>query len=94
MNLAREQIEEALRAQDVEGLLELGAPRDEYAHEAARIAESVGEPGSEPTEDQLAATIQDVCVASFGPFSADQLAKRLPVYRHIARELSHPDPAS
>ena len=94
MNLAREQIEEALRAQDVEGLLGLGAPRDEYAHEAARIAESVCEPGSEPTEDQLAATIRDVCVASFGPFSVDQLAKRLPVYRHIARELSQPDPAS
>jgi hypothetical protein len=30
-------VREVLRSEDIEGLLELGAPRDEYADEARRV---------------------------------------------------------
>jgi hypothetical protein len=77
-------IEDALRAEDVEGLLELGAPKDEYSHEARRISleldSSVPGRGS---EEQILVIIANVWGNSFD-LSEEDLDKRHTALRRVA----------
>jgi hypothetical protein len=80
-------IDNALRAEDVEGLLELGAPNDEYSHEAKTIASELEQltPGTE-SEDGIAAVIAKVWAKSF-ELSDEDLDKRYSALRRVARQI-------
>ena len=80
-------IDNALRADDVEGLLELGAPNDEYFHEAKTIASELEQltPGTE-SEDGIAAVIAKVWAKSF-ELSDEDLDKRYSALRRVARQI-------
>lgn len=80
-------IDNALRTEDVEGLLELGAPKDEYSHEAKTIASELAEltPGTE-SEDGIAAVIAKVWAKSF-ELSDEDLDKRYAALRRVARQI-------
>ncbi len=80
-------IDAILRAEDVEGLLELGAPKDEYSHEAARITSELDAliPG-DATEDRIATVVANVWAKSFG-LSEEDLDKRCPALRRVARQI-------
>ena len=79
-------VQNALDAEDVEGLLKIGAPSDEYAAEARMIARQLGGVDA-PSEDAVTAIVANVCVRMFGPFSDDQLERRMTVYRNVARRI-------
>jgi hypothetical protein len=85
MRIARSAILRLLNEVDVEGLLQAGAPSDEYAGEARDIAAAIAAlaPG-EFDETHMLQIVSSVCCQSFGPFDADQLSRRQPVYRHVA----------
>jgi hypothetical protein len=84
--LSVREVGKVLLAEDVEGLLSLGAPVDEYDHEARLITSALGEMGS-VNESAIASIVQRVWVDSFGPFSDEDLLRRLPVLRKLARRL-------
>jgi hypothetical protein len=80
-------IEDALRAEDVEGLLELGAPRDEYSHEAERIASELRALGpNDATEDRVADLIANVWANSF-ELSQEDIEKRYTALHRVARQI-------
>jgi len=80
-------IEDALRAEDVEGLLELGAPRDEYSHEAEKIASELHAfAPSDATEDRVADVIANVWANSFELSQAD-IEKRQTALHRVARQI-------
>ncbi len=80
-------IDNALRSEDVEGLLELGAPSDEYSHEAKTIASALEEltPGA-ASEDGIAAVVAKVWARSFD-LSDEDLDKRYAALRRVARQI-------
>jgi hypothetical protein len=47
-----------LQAEDIEGLLSLGAPKDEYSPEAAELKRALERLGHRVTEDQAAAIVE------------------------------------
>jgi hypothetical protein len=70
MTFKQETIQRALNAEDLEGLLQVGAPPDEYESEAQMIANAVTHTNEdELTEDRLADLIRDVWIETSGPFS-------------------------
>ena len=80
-------VHEILRAEDIEGLLALGAPADEYVSEAQQISAAIAKlPVSERTEESVAATIALIWAASFD-LSPVELEKRVPAIRQTARRL-------
>lgn len=84
----------ALNEEDVEGLLELGAPRDEYESEAAMIADLLASiPRSDRTEDSIMAAVSAVWGRMFGRSSSDLEARR-PSFRRIAQRLCGPERTS
>lgn len=80
-------VDNALRAEDVEGLLELGAPNDEYSHEAKTIASKLDEltPGA-ASEDSITAVIANIWAKSF-ELSDEDLDKRYTALRRVARQI-------
>ena len=84
MTAVIDKISEALVREDIEGLINLGAPQDEYTFEARKIAEAVG--AAKLSEDEIADIIAEVWVNSFGLQSED-LDKRLPGIKVVAREI-------
>ncbi|MBV8708333.1 MAG: hypothetical protein JO182_21910 [Acidobacteriaceae bacterium] len=80
-------IDAILQAEDIEGLLELGAPKDEYSHEAARIQSGLeGLRSDDPTEDQVSALIVSVWENAFD-LSDQDIKKRSPAFRRVARQI-------
>jgi hypothetical protein len=80
-------IQDALDAEDVEGLLEAGAPDDEYGSEAAMIAERLANVGaSDGSEEQIIAVISAVWSRMFNR-SPSELEMRRPAFRRIARQI-------
>jgi hypothetical protein len=80
-------IDNALRAEDVEGLLELGAPNDEYSHEAKTIASELDELTLDAaSEDSVAAVIAKVWAKSF-ELSDEDLDKRCAALLRVARQI-------
>lgn len=88
--ISAKEVEEILCSEDVEGLLSLGAPLDEYRHEAKLIASGIERTSSikHPDESSIASLVQQVWIDSFGPFSDEDVLKRLPVFQEVARRLS------
>jgi hypothetical protein len=86
-----QKIKYALNEEDVEGLLALGAPRDEYDGEARLIEEKLNQLtnfGKLALETSVAARIvEEVCNARFGPFEGAELELRRPYYEAAARRI-------
>lgn len=72
---------------DIEGLIEVGAPTDEYDDEAAQIAAAVSLLShEETTEETIVAIISLVWMKSF-ELSDEELTLRLPAIRAIAGKI-------
>jgi hypothetical protein len=93
MEITQVSVQQTLNEEDIEGLRELGAPADEYSHEAKEIASRLSPlTQSEMTEETLADVVRGVWVRSFGPFSDEDIEKRSPAFRQVAYRIlsSHP----
>ena len=85
-------VRRVLDTEDIEGLFPLGAPMDEYQREAGLVAEAVQglishRRGAPISVDEVAEILQDVWCRSFGPFLAEDLAKRSAGLRRAATEI-------
>lgn len=77
-----------LRAEDIEGLIQVGAPSDEYEAEASKVTAALQRAGEvAPTEAALVSILGGVWDEMFGPFSPEQLQQREPAFRDVARQI-------
>ena len=76
-----------LTEEDVEGLMQAGAPPDEYEAEAALIAGRIARLPQVVDEVSVLEIVTEECLRSFGPFDSDQLARRRETYARIARRI-------
>jgi hypothetical protein len=83
-------VKHALDEEDVEGLLAMGCPRDEYDEEARLIAESVRtnelQEGALDLSDVLR-IVEDVCNTRFGPFEGIDLERRRATWLAVAKKI-------
>ena len=80
-------INAAFIEEDLEGLIEDGAPLDEYSSEAQSVAEALAKiPMEKITVSVVAATIALVWAKSFDR-SAAEMAQRLPACQRLAEKL-------
>ena len=77
-------IQNVLRDEDVEGLLALGAPDDEYSKEAQDIASALSNV-SHLTESGIVNVMRQIWNQYFGPFSNEDIEKRMLVFHRIAK---------
>ncbi|MDE3179386.1 MAG: hypothetical protein KGM47_06955 [Acidobacteriota bacterium] len=86
MEGAADLIKEILDREDIEGLLSVGAPPDEYAPEAQMLAQRLhgAERSGQDLQAWVAKEVQDVWQAAFGPFSRDDLAMREAAFDKVA----------
>ena len=88
MMLTLEAVDEILQGEDVEGLLALGAPCDEYASEAQAIHSALISQGEAAwSYRDLCELILKVWDHSFGPFGVDEIAKRQPAVERLVQRL-------
>lgn len=87
-------IQEVLNREDVEGLLALGAPRDEYDAEAKLILSAIESGHVSPNEEQLYEILQKIWVRVFGPLSQAQIQERQAALRRVARQIARAFPTS
>jgi hypothetical protein len=80
-------IKNILRAEDIEGLIQLGAPADEYDSEAEELEVMLSKLGGTHTEEQIVKVLEDIWNESFGPFNAEEIGKRQDAFRRVARRL-------
>jgi hypothetical protein len=87
MDISLERIKLALQHEDVEGLIELGAPSDEYDTEALAILSALqAMPTSELNQSSLAAIIAVVWAESFGR-TEEEIKQRMPAFLSIANRV-------
>ncbi len=87
MKISSERVEMELNAEDIEGLLRLGTPTDEYSGEARDIAAALEViESSRLGADVVTATISLIWTKSFD-LSDDDMLKRLPAIRNVASRL-------
>lgn len=87
MQLTTENINRILVQHDIEGLIEAGAPIDEYTDEAAQIAATLTLLNREElTEEIVLSTVSLIWLKSFELESHD-MELRLPALRQVAQEL-------
>jgi len=84
-------IDELLRTHDIEGLIEIGAPEDEYNSEAKMIAERIGTAEWRVCPQKLSLAqikeiIRNVWVEMFG-LDEEVLGKREDAFEEIAKRL-------
>lgn len=86
-------IQEILSQEDIEGLLALGAPRDEYEREAQLIYRAITDfgptaHGGDTARDAVKSILRAVWSERFGPFSEDDLARRDPAFERAATRIA------
>ena len=88
MKITPTNIQDILNAADVEGLLHLGAPNDEYASEAQMISQAIVPfDESELTQERLEAIVRNVWTNMFGPFPEKEVNKRGRAFSDVARQI-------
>jgi hypothetical protein len=89
--ISEHKIKTLLDREDIENLLALGAPGDEYQSEARMIHRAVTNLHNyrpqDFTSERITDVIKGVWQEMFGPIEAEQLATRDPVFRKIAAEI-------
>lgn len=85
-------VQQVLNREDIEGLLSLGAPHDEYEGEAEKVAQAIqhmllntGE--LHLSSDRVAGALREVWARAFGPYSEEDLAKREAAFRRAATQI-------
>lgn len=87
MRISSETIESILRQEDLEGLLNLGAPQDEYSSEAREMATEL-QAVHEPTDqEEVSRIVMAVWERAFGPFSDEDIERRTPVLRQVVKRI-------
>ena len=87
MSTLRTSVEEMLRLEDIESLIESGAPDDEYDSEAAEIAEALNAlKGDRFTEDNIISIVAHVWAKMFN-LDEDDIKKRMPAFQNVAQSL-------
>ena len=81
MEITKKIVQQVLNDEDIEGLLELGAPEDEYCYEAEAISSRLRE--TEVNEDAATEIIRSVWSKAFGPFTE----LRSEAYRRTAQRI-------
>jgi hypothetical protein len=81
-------VQSILNHEDVEGFLTLGAPEDEYSSEARMIWEAIERGQARPREEELNELLRRMWQETFGPFSDEEIEKRYPALRRIAKRLA------
>lgn len=82
-------IDSALRHEDIEGLIDAGAPADEYTSEAERIAIAVGSLAPEKiTEDNVLAIISLAWMQNFN-LGEEEMRLRVPALRRVVQRILH-----
>ena len=79
-------IKAILLDEDIEGLIKIGAPADEYNGEAAQIASEISRLRGQPTERQVTQVIEEVWKRSFDLGRAD-LNLRRDAFRRVAQRI-------
>ncbi len=81
-------VDAILRAEDMEGLLAVGAPEDEYSDEAREIQFALEQLGDDQlTSERVSTAVMHVWENSFGPFSAEDVQKRQPVLQELVNRI-------
>lgn len=86
------EIKAALDSEDIEGLLALDCPRDEYDGEASLIESGIAKvtdfgktkAGAKQIEELIARVWND----QFGPFDDEELMRRQPAFASVAKKLT------
>lgn len=87
MNSDLQWIVDLLRQEDVEGLIAIGAPSDEYDSEAKAIMAALENiPNPQASQSSLAAIIATVWTESFGR-TEEEIKLRMPTFLSIANQL-------
>lgn len=80
-------IEDALRTEDIEGLIASGAPSDEYNSEAEKIAAALASlQNNQLTESSIIAVLALEWAKSFNR-SVQEIEQRMPAFRRIASQI-------
>lgn len=79
-------IKTILHDEDIEGLIKIGAPADEYNGEAAEIASEIYRLQGQSTEKQVAQVVEEVWKRSFDLGRAD-LKLRRDAFRRVAQRI-------
>jgi len=81
-------IREILNREDIEGLLEIGAPADEYSIEAELISQAIENGQVELQNEKLYELLREIWHKMFGPFSEEEIKKRQSAFERVARQLA------
>lgn len=84
MEITKTVVQQALDEEDVEGLLQLGAPKDEYSYEAETISSRLRE--ADANEDVAMEIIRAVWMKAFD-LAAEDNEKRSEAYRRVAKRI-------
>ncbi len=76
-----------LNREDVEGLLAIGAPGDEYDAEAELIRQAIEDGQVKLKAEELNELIQRIWQKMFGPFSEEEMNQRQAALERVARQL-------
>jgi hypothetical protein len=88
MDISQNNLRELLNSEDIEGLLALGAPDDEYADEVRILASALSQiDGDDIPEDAVAEVVRRVWIRAFGPFTDADIERRSAAFRHLAHEI-------
>lgn len=86
MGITTAYINALLVAEDIEGFIAFGAPKDEYSHEAAMIADAIKKlDRTQFTEENITAII--VLAWSTFELSPEELALRAPYIRNVVARI-------
>lgn len=84
MKIAINDIADILRTEDIEGLIAIGAPADEYDSEAEKIAQAIEKlSASELTQANICAVIALLWAKSFNR-SSEEIKQRMPAFERVA----------
>ncbi|PIR34621.1 MAG: hypothetical protein COV36_00435 [Alphaproteobacteria bacterium CG11_big_fil_rev_8_21_14_0_20_44_7] len=86
MKISYEKIESLLTKEDIEGLIGLGAPQDEYENEAKKIYEAILELPDSDNNIKVSRIIMDIWKQSFN-LSKEELKQRLPFIERLTKSL-------
>ena len=85
MKISRQTIDTLLQQTDIEGLIQSGAPSDEYSSEAEIISTALNELNDdEINEGNIVAVVSEVWKTSFG-LDSNGMQQREPVIRDLAK---------
>ena len=85
-------IKRVLDEEDIEGLLSIGAPSDEYDDEASLIEDRICKATDFGKKalglEQLEAMIEEIWNSQFGPFDQTAVVQRRPYFVRVARKIT------